>query len=102
MTSGTWTISFKTPLGKNEFDLVATVDGSNLTGVINGKINKGVVISNGKVEGNTVSFQAPLATPLGEMGTRFQFESNGEALTGTMATMRGTFKATGMRGIPWA
>jgi len=97
MTSGIWTISFKTPLGKNEFDLVATVDGGKLTGVINGKINKGTAISNGKVDGCMVSFQAPLITPLGEMGTSFQFESKDDALIGTMSTRLGAFKATGKK-----
>ena len=97
MTSGTWAISFRTPLGKNGFDLEAMVDGEKLTGKIHGSINQDVPISMGKVEGSNVSFQVPLKTPIGETGASFNLQYNGKELTGTMSTRFGTYKVTGIQ-----
>jgi hypothetical protein len=53
--SGTWSASFDTQIGKQEYTYTFAVDGAHLTGHAK-SANGDVEITEGKVEGNKVSF----------------------------------------------
>ena len=53
---GTWTASFDTQVGKQEYTYVLQVKGSALTGTAKGNLINDSVLSDGKVDGNKISF----------------------------------------------
>ena len=53
--TGTWTASFDTQVGKQEYTYELKVDGNALTGTAK-SANGEVALESGKVDGNTVSF----------------------------------------------
>ena len=54
--SGTWTASFDTQVGKQEYTYVFQVKGATLTGTAKGNLINDSVLSDGKVDGNKISF----------------------------------------------
>jgi len=54
--SGTWTASFDTQVGKQEYTYVFQVKGATLTGTAKGNLITDSVLSDGKVDGNKISF----------------------------------------------
>ena len=54
--SGTWTASFDTQVGKQEYTYVLQVKGAALTGTAKGNLINDSVLSDGKVDGNKISF----------------------------------------------
>ena len=54
--SGTWTASFDTQVGKQEYTYVFQVKGATLTGTAKGNLITDSVLSDGKVDGNKLSF----------------------------------------------
>ena len=54
--SGTWTASFDTQVGKQTYTYVFQVKGAALTGTLKGNLITDSVLSDGKVEGNKISF----------------------------------------------
>jgi hypothetical protein len=54
--SGTWTASFDTQVGKQSYTYVFQVKGATLTGTAKGSLINDSVLSDGKVEGNKISF----------------------------------------------
>ena len=53
---GTWTASFDTQVGKQEYTYVLTVDGTTLTGTAKSNLVGDSTLSEGKVDGNKLSF----------------------------------------------
>jgi hypothetical protein len=54
--SGTWTASFDTQVGKQEYTYTLEVDGTALTGTAKSNLIGDSTLSDGKVEGNKISF----------------------------------------------
>ena len=54
--SGTWTASFDTQVGKQSYTYVFQVKGATLTGTAKGSLINDSVLSDGKVDGNKISF----------------------------------------------
>jgi hypothetical protein len=54
--AGTWTASFDTQVGKQEYTYTLKVDGSALTGTAKSNLLGDSTLSDGKVEGNKISF----------------------------------------------
>jgi hypothetical protein len=54
--SGTWTASFDTQVGKQEYTYILKVDGAALTGTLKGNLISDSTLSDGKVDGNKISF----------------------------------------------
>jgi len=54
--SGTWTASFDTQVGKQSYTYVFQVKGAALTGTAKGNLITDSVLSDGKVDGNKISF----------------------------------------------
>jgi len=54
--SGTWTASFDTQVGKQEYTYVFQVKGGTLTGTAKGNLITDSVLSDGKVDGGKISF----------------------------------------------
>ena len=53
---GTWTASFDTQVGKQEYTYTFQVTGAALTGTAKGNLVTDSVLSDGKVDGNKISF----------------------------------------------
>ncbi|HUL82101.1 MAG TPA: hypothetical protein VL131_08160 [Gammaproteobacteria bacterium] len=53
---GTWTASFDTQVGKQSYTYVFQVKGATLTGTAKGNLITDSVLSDGKVDGNKISF----------------------------------------------
>jgi hypothetical protein len=53
---GTWTASFDTQVGKQEYTYVLKLDGAALTGTAKSNLVGDSTLSDGKVDGNKISF----------------------------------------------
>lgn len=72
--SGTWTASFDTQVGKQEYTYTLKVQGATLTGTLKGNLITDSMLSDGKVDGNKLSF-----TEKGSyMGMPLEFHYTGE------------------------
>jgi hypothetical protein len=72
--SGTWTASFDTQVGKQEYTYTFKVQGAALTGTLKGSLITDSMLSDGKVDGNKISF-----TEKGSyMGMPLEFHYTGE------------------------
>ena len=72
--SGTWTASFDTQVGKQEYTYTFKVQGAALTGTLKGNLITDSMLSDGKVDGNKISF-----TEKGSyMGMPLEFHYTGE------------------------
>ena len=54
--SGTWTASFDTQVGKQEYTYTLKVDGAALTGTAKSNLIGDSTLADGKVDGNKISF----------------------------------------------
>lgn len=54
--TGTWTASFDTQVGKQEYTYTLKVEGTALTGTAKGNLIADSTLSDGKVDGNKISF----------------------------------------------
>ena len=92
--NGKWLLELDTTIGRLEMILDLEVNGSELTGTLNGKDNQDVPIVNGKVEGDTISFSAKLKSPMsGYIDTTTTLIANADGIAGKIATPYGTFLA---------
>ena len=53
---GTWTASFDTQVGNQTYTYTFKVDGATLTGTAKGNLITDSTVSDGKVDGNTITF----------------------------------------------
>jgi len=97
MLNGTWAFSLKTPVGDFTMDLHLQTTGVNLTGYISGKINSCTELTNVTHEGNRITFQAALKTPLGLTDTTTIMTISGDSMQGTTLTKFGTVPATAVK-----
>ena len=95
MVDGKWNITLKTPMGDKSGVLALSVAGSSLTGSLSDAEHH-VVLSNGKVDGNRLSWSAKITKP---MNLNFKFTAIVEEnrISGTASHLLGTATFTGTR-----
>jgi hypothetical protein len=97
--SGTWKASIETPNGSMENTFVLKVEGDKLTGTITmGQMGEGA-ISEGKVDGDNVSFAVVREFNGNQFRINYKGKVSGDEmkLTGEMAGMDRTFEMTAKR-----
>ena len=72
--AGTWTASFDTQVGKQEYTYTFKVDGGTLTGTAKGNLIADSVVSDAKLDGNTITFVEKGSY----MGMPLEFKYTGE------------------------
>jgi len=93
---GTWTITVNSPMGPQPSTLVLTSDGATVTGSQSAQGNTSP-ISNGKVDGDTVTWSNSITTPF-PMTLEFTGVVDGDKLTGSVkAGSFGSFPFSGGR-----
>jgi hypothetical protein len=97
MIDGIWVLSFTTPAGSHSLDLQAASNGDVVTGTLNGKVNQGVRITNGKWDGSRLTFSALLDTPMGPMNMSFSMYAEGDEMAGNISTPHGSFGVAAAR-----
>lgn len=93
---GNYTISFTTPIGKQELGLAFQSDGNVLTGTTTSGGNT-EAFRDGKVNGNELEFVMDAKTPMGKMKTTIIATVSGDQISGTIKTMMGKSKFEGVR-----
>ncbi len=79
---GKWNMTMKTPMGEQNGTLDLKADGGALTGEMSGATGT-VQIEEGKVDGDNVSWNAKITTPM-PMTLEFEGKVEGDALSGTV------------------
>ncbi len=79
---GTWDMSLNTPMGKQEGKLHLSADGDALTGKME-QMGNSVDIANGKVAGDTLTWEASITTPM-PMTLNFEGKLDGDKITGSV------------------
>lgn len=92
---GTWKGTVKTPMGDQDVTLTFSQSGSTLMGTMSNGSGD-VPISDGTVDGNTVSWKAHLTSPM-PMNVTCTATINGDEISGTAATMFGNAPFHGRR-----
>ena len=96
--TGSWSTAMKTPDGQS-FPLTFTFkqDGVTLTGTVQGPQGDPIAISNGKIDGNNLSWSAKITSPL-PLTLDFAGTVDGDKLSGSVkAGSFGSFPFTGNR-----
>jgi hypothetical protein len=94
MLRSKWNITIKTPLGEKSGVLELHVEGKNLTGSLS-DADHHVAISDGKIEGNRLSWQAKISKPM-RLSFKFTATVDGDRISGTARHLLGsaTFSGT--------
>jgi hypothetical protein len=92
---GTWKVTVNTPMGEQDATLSFKENGQELTGTLSNASGT-VPIENGKVEGNSVSWKAHLASPF-PMTLDCVGVIDGDTITGTVNTSFGASPFQGTR-----
>jgi hypothetical protein len=95
MVEGKWNITLKTPMGDKSGVLTLSVAGNTLTGSLSDAEHH-VVLSDGKITGNRLSWSAKITKP---MNLNFKFTAVVEEnrISGSARHMLGTATFTGTR-----
>jgi hypothetical protein len=72
--TGTWTASFDTQVGKQEYTYTLKVDGATVTGTAKGNLIADSMLSDLKIDGNTITFVEKGTY----MGMPLEFKYSGE------------------------
>jgi len=92
---GKWDITIKTPMGVMAGVLTLAVDGANLTGSLS-NAEHDVPISNGKVQGNSLSWSASLKKPVA-MTFKFTATVDADRIGGVAKHFLGKAEFSGRR-----
>ena len=97
--SGTWKASVETPNGTMEVAFTFKVDGGTVTGTASMGQMGDTAISDGKVDGDTVTFAVVRNGPNGEFRINYSGKVTGDdmKITGTIPAMDRTFEMTAKR-----
>ena len=95
MVPGKWNITLKTPLGEKSGVLELATVGSSLTGSLS-DADHHVVISDGKVEGNRLSWSAKITQPM-RLSFKFTAVVEGDRISGAAKHLLGNATFTGTR-----
>lgn len=94
---GDWNITVNSPMGKQESKMSLQANGSELTGTASAQ-GQSQPISNGKIDGDNVSWSASITTPF-PMTLEFSGTLSGDSMSGNVkAGAFGSFPWTGTKG----
>lgn len=95
MVEGLYDVVMRTPLGAKKAKVELSLDGATLKAhvMLKGKEETSI----GSCEGNTFFFDGSAKTPVGLMPYEVQGSVDGEAITATCKTKKGSFEITGKR-----
>ena len=94
---GTYNITSNTPMGKIESTLTLVTDGESLSGSTTSTMMGTVEFSDGKVDGNSFSFEMEMNSPMGKMEMTNTGTVDGDNISGEVKTSMGNFAYTGSR-----
>ena len=95
MVQGKWQITINTPMGEKSGVLELLVNGKTLTGSLS-DADHHVAISNGKIEGNKLSWQAKITKPM-HLNFKFSAIVDEDRISGAARHMLGTATFRGTR-----
>ena len=95
MVQGKWKMTINTPIGVKSGVLELLVSGNTLTGSLSDEDHY-VAISDGKVEGNRLSWQAKITKPM-RLSLKFTATVDEDRISGTARHMLGTASFSGTR-----
>ena len=94
--AGKYAITIKTPLGPQDGSLEFVVNGNSLSGTITNP--KGTAeFTNGTVNGNEVSFEAKIPTPIGKITAHIDGKVDGDIFTAIAKVPLGSVEVQGKR-----
>jgi ABC-type uncharacterized transport system permease subunit len=92
---GKWNITIKTPMGERVGVLDLGVEGATLTGTMS-HADHSVAISNGKIDGNNLSWSAKITKPM-RLSFKFTATVEGNRISGAARNLLGNATFTGTR-----
>ncbi|HEY6619328.1 MAG TPA: hypothetical protein VIY68_07275 [Steroidobacteraceae bacterium] len=95
MVQGKWKITINTPVGVKSGVLELLVSGTTLTGSLS-DADHHVAISDGKIEGNRLSWQAKISKPM-RLSLKFTAVVDEDRISGAARHMLGTATFSGTR-----
>jgi hypothetical protein len=95
MVQGKWNITINTPMGEKSGVLELLVSGTTLTGSLSDADHR-VAISDGKIEGNRLSWQAKISKPM-RLSFKFTATVDEDRISGAARHMLGTANFSGTR-----
>jgi hypothetical protein len=95
MVQGKWNITINTPMGERSGVLELLVTGQTLTGTLSDAEHH-VAISDGKIEGNRLSWQAKITKPM-RLSFKFTAIVDEDRISGSARHMLGTATFSGTR-----
>jgi hypothetical protein len=95
MVQGKWQITINTPMGEKSGVLELQVSSKTLTGSLS-DADHHVAISNGKIEGNKLSWQAKITKPM-HLNFKFTATVDEDRISGAARHMLGTATFRGTR-----
>lgn len=95
MVQGKWKITINTPVGEKSGVLELLVSGTTLTGSLS-DADHHVAISDGKIEGNRLSWQAKISKPM-RLSLKFTAVVDEDRISGAARHMLGTATFSGTR-----
>lgn len=95
MVQGKWKITIDTPMGEKSAVLELLVSGTTLTGSLSADDHH-VAISDGKIDGNRLSWQAKISKPM-RLSFKFTAVVEGDRISGAARHMLGTANFSGTR-----
>jgi hypothetical protein len=95
MVQGKWNITINTPMGERSGVLELLVNGQTLTGTLSDAEHH-VAISDGKIEGNRLSWQAKITKPM-RLSFKFTAIVDEDRISGSARHMLGTATFSGTR-----
>jgi hypothetical protein len=95
MVQGKWNITINTPMGEKSGVLELLVSGTTLTGSLSDADHR-VAISDGKIEGNRLSWQAKISKPM-RLSFKFTATVDEDRISGAARHMLGTASFSGTR-----
>ncbi len=95
MVQGKWKVTIDTPMGEKTGVLELLVSGKTLTGSLSNDDHR-VAISNGKIEGERLSWQAKIDRPM-RLSIKFSAVVDGDRISGTARHLLGTASFSGTR-----
>lgn len=95
MVQGKWKITMNTPMGEKSGVLELLVSGTTLTGSLS-DADHHVAISDGKIEGNRLSWQAKISKPM-RLSFKFTAIVDEDRISGAARHMLGTASFSGTR-----
>lgn len=94
--AGVYEVVTKTPMGEQKSTLTVEVSGDSFSGSNNGPMGA-IAIADGKVDGNTISWQSKITSPM-PMTLDCKATVDGDSISGSVtAGMFGSFPMSGSR-----